>query len=59
MKNVNPRLFRLYTDLFYFLKHKALFFLLNTHPIISLEVRELISQVDNPPAGERVQYFVL
>jgi hypothetical protein len=35
------------------------FFKLNTRLISSLEVRELVSQVDNPLAGEQVQYFVL
>jgi hypothetical protein len=58
MKNVNPRLCRLYTGLFHFLKQNPLF-LLNTLLISGLEVRELISQVDNPPAGEKVQYLFL
>jgi len=34
-------------------------FLLNTRLISSLKVWELILQVDNPLAGEKVQFFVL
>jgi len=52
-----PTLLAAYWPILFFEAKRA--YLLNTRLISSLEVRELISQVDNPLAGEKVKYFVL